>query len=56
MSISKKIAGSITIKNGVLSIYDPSYRKLIDETDDDDANEKRIWCIVTYASSLKCSI
>jgi hypothetical protein len=32
------------------SIYDPFYRRLIDEEND---SEKRIWCIVTYSSSLK---
>jgi hypothetical protein len=32
-------------------IYDPIYRRLIDE--EDDANEKRIWCIVTYPSNIK---
>jgi hypothetical protein len=53
MAMSKKIAGSITIKNGVLSIHDPIHRKLIDKNDDDDANDKRIRCIVTYSSSLQ---
>ncbi|CAF1410014.1 unnamed protein product [Adineta steineri] len=32
------------------SIYDPFYRRLIDEENDD---EIRIWCIITYSSSLK---
>ncbi|CAF3528930.1 unnamed protein product [Rotaria sp. Silwood1] len=32
------------------SIYDPFYRRLIDEENEDD---KRVWCIVTYPSSLQ---
>ncbi|CAF3920378.1 unnamed protein product [Rotaria sp. Silwood1] len=32
------------------SIYDPFYRRLIDEENEDD---KRVWCIVTYPSSFK---
>jgi len=32
-------------------IHDPIYRRLIDE--EDDANEKRIWCIVTYPANIK---
>ena len=34
-------------------IHDPIYRKLIDEINDDDSRQKRIWCIVTYSSSLQ---
>ncbi|CAF4495349.1 unnamed protein product, partial [Rotaria sp. Silwood2] len=32
------------------TIYDPFYRRLIDEENEDD---KRIWCIATYPSSLQ---
>jgi len=32
------------------SIHDPIYRRLIDEEDDD---EKRIWCIATYPNKLQ---
>ena len=35
----------------ISSIYDPFYRHLIDE--ENDNNEKRIWCIVNYPSNLK---
>jgi hypothetical protein len=34
------------------SIHDPIYRRLIDEENDDN-NEKRIWCIVTYPFILE---
>jgi hypothetical protein len=34
------------------SIHDPIYRRLIDEENDDN-DEKRIWCIVTYSSNLQ---
>jgi hypothetical protein len=34
-------------------IHDPIYRHLIDEEYDDDDNEKRIWCIVIYPSSIQ---
>jgi hypothetical protein len=33
-------------------IHDPIYRRLIDE-DNDDNDQKRIWCIITYSSSLQ---
>jgi len=33
-------------------IHDPIYRRLIDEENDSD-DVKRIWCIVTYPSSLE---
>jgi len=32
-------------------IHDPIYRRLIDDNDNDD--EKRIWCIVSYSSNLQ---
>ncbi|CAF4759733.1 unnamed protein product, partial [Rotaria sp. Silwood2] len=32
------------------SIYDPLHRRLIDEENEDD---KRLWCITTYSSSLR---
>ncbi|CAF2569210.1 unnamed protein product [Rotaria sp. Silwood2] len=32
------------------TIYDPFYRHLIDEENEDD---KRIWCIITYPTSIK---
>jgi hypothetical protein len=32
------------------SIYDPIYRRVIEEKNDE---EKRLWCIVTYSSSLE---
>ena len=38
------------------SIHDPIYRHLIDEENYDDDNVKRIWCIVTYPSSLQIII
>ena len=36
-------------------IDNPLYRRLIDEEsdDDDDHRQKRIWCIITYPSSLE---
>jgi hypothetical protein len=33
-------------------IHDPIYRRLINEENEDD-DQKRIWCIVTYPSSLQ---
>jgi len=33
-------------------IHDPIYRRLIDEENDGD-DVKRVWCIVTYPSSLQ---
>lgn len=40
----------LLIINISTSVHDPLYRRLIDdnEGDDDDENENRIWCIVTY--------
>ena len=35
------------------SIHDPISRRLIDEENNDDDNMKRIWCIVSYRSSLQ---
>ncbi|CAF1277256.1 unnamed protein product [Adineta steineri] len=34
------------------TIHDPIYRRLIEEDEEND-NEKRIWCIVTYPLSLE---
>jgi uncharacterized membrane protein len=34
-------------------IHDPIYRRLIDEENDDDTSQKRIWCIVSYPSSFE---
>jgi hypothetical protein len=50
--IAKLVFVIILIVNIGTSIHDPIYRKLIEEDNDDD-NEKRIWCIVTYSHSLE---
>jgi hypothetical protein len=34
------------------SIHDPIYRRLIDEENDSD-DVRRIWCVITYPSSLQ---
>jgi hypothetical protein len=34
-------------------IHDPIYRRLINEENDDDNNQKRIWCIVSYPPYLE---
>ncbi|CAF4392432.1 unnamed protein product [Rotaria sp. Silwood2] len=47
---AKIVIGILVIFTIGTSITDPLYRRLIDEENDD---YKRIWCIVTYSSSLK---
>lgn len=34
-------------------IHDPLYRRLTDENNDDHANDRRIWCIVSYQSNVE---
>jgi hypothetical protein len=34
-------------------IHDPIHRKVIDEIDNSDSRQDRIWCIVNYSSDLK---
>jgi hypothetical protein len=52
---SKRIAKYLIIFLVILNIstiiYDPIYRRLIDDGDNEDA--KRIWCIVSYSSNLQ---
>ncbi|CAF2528161.1 unnamed protein product [Rotaria sp. Silwood2] len=55
---SKQMAKYIIIilifLNIITNIHDPIHRRLIDDNnDDEDGNEKRIWCIVTYSSSFQ---
>jgi hypothetical protein len=37
-------------------VHDPIYRRLIDEENDEDNNQKRTWCIITYPPSLRIYI
>jgi hypothetical protein len=48
--VAKLVILILIIFNIVTSIHDPFYRHLIDE---EHENEKRIWCIVSYPSSLQ---
>ncbi|CAF0995427.1 unnamed protein product [Rotaria sp. Silwood1] len=50
--IAKYIILILLILNISTTIHDPIHRHLIDDDNDDD-NEKRIWCIVTYSSSFQ---
>ncbi|CAF2836494.1 unnamed protein product [Rotaria sp. Silwood2] len=50
--MAKYIVLTLLLLNIGTTIHDPIHRRLID-TDNDDDNEKRIWCIVTYSSSLQ---
>ncbi|CAF4581754.1 unnamed protein product, partial [Rotaria sp. Silwood2] len=53
---SKKIAKYVIISLLILiistTIHDPLHRRLIDDVDENGEN-KRIWCIVSYSSSLE---
>ncbi|UJR19278.1 hypothetical protein I4U23_022407 [Adineta vaga] len=48
--IAKIIISFILFFNILTFIHEPIHRHLIDEIDEDE-NEKRIWCTVTYSSS-----
>ncbi|UJR07191.1 hypothetical protein I4U23_011479 [Adineta vaga] len=50
--IAKLIIPSLLLFNILTSIHDPIYRRLINEENNDN-NEKRIWCIVSYSSHLQ---
>ncbi|CAF1381200.1 unnamed protein product [Adineta steineri] len=50
--IAKLVIVIILIVNICTSIHDPIHRKVIEEENDDD-NEKRIWCIATYSHSIR---
>ncbi|CAF2994841.1 unnamed protein product [Rotaria sp. Silwood2] len=50
--MAKNIVLTLLLLNIGTTIHDPIHRRLID-VDNDDDNEKRIWCIVTYSSSLQ---
>ncbi|CAF1073816.1 unnamed protein product [Adineta ricciae] len=50
--IAKYVLVILLIFNILTSIHDPIYRRLIDEEKNDENNEKRIWCIVSYSSHL----
>jgi hypothetical protein len=54
---SKQIAKYTIVGLLILSIstniHDPIHRRLLDDDDDDDIKKKRIWCIVTYSSSIQ---
>lgn len=43
---------SLVVITIVANIFDPIYRSLFDENDDDE-DEKRIWCIINYPSSVR---
>jgi hypothetical protein len=47
---AKLVIGILLIFTIGTTIHDPVYRRLIEEESDD---EKRIWCIVTYPSSIQ---
>ncbi|CAF2569476.1 unnamed protein product [Rotaria sp. Silwood2] len=51
---SKQIAKIVIVILSILiigtAIYDPFYRRLIDEESEDD---KRVWCIITYPTSVQ---
>jgi hypothetical protein len=49
--MAKYILLGLLILNISTTIHDPIHRRLIE--DDDDDNEKRIWCFVTYPSELQ---
>jgi hypothetical protein len=49
---AKFAIGILLILISISYIHDPIYRRLIDEQEDDD-NQKRIWCIVSYPPSLE---
>jgi hypothetical protein len=49
--MAKYILLGLIILNISTTIHDPIHRRLIE--DDDDDNEKRIWCFVTYPSELQ---
>ncbi len=38
---------------GVSCIHDPMHRKLIEEVNNSDNRQNRIWCIVNYSSNFK---
>ncbi|CAF3237514.1 unnamed protein product [Rotaria sp. Silwood2] len=48
--VAKKVIVILLIVIIGTSIYDPLYRRIIDEENED---EKRIWCVATYPSSLQ---
>ncbi|CAF3994916.1 unnamed protein product [Adineta steineri] len=50
--VTKFIIILLLIFNIFIFIHEPLYRQLIDETDE-DKNEKRIWCVVSYSSNLQ---
>ena len=50
--IAKLISTSLLVFNILTSIHDPIHRRLIDEENNDN-DERRIWCIVTYSSRLQ---
>ena len=54
---SKKIAKIVIIILLIIivgtSIHDPIYRQLTEEENENDENEKKIWCIVIYSSNLQ---
>ncbi|CAF1257004.1 unnamed protein product [Adineta ricciae] len=51
-TIAKFIITCLLVFNILASIHDPIHRRLIDEENNDN-DEKRIWCIVTYSSRLQ---
>ena len=48
--IAKYIIWFLIFSTLSTTIYDPIYRRLVD---DDNDNEKRIWCIISYSKSLE---
>ncbi|CAF1279338.1 unnamed protein product [Adineta steineri] len=50
---AKLIIVTLLIFNITTLIYDPIYRQLLEEKNNDNDDEKRIWCIVDYSPSLQ---
>jgi hypothetical protein len=51
---AKFVIPILVILISVSYVHEPIYRHLIDEeNDDNDNNERRIWCIVSYPSNVE---
>lgn len=51
--VVKIVLITLSIVIVVSCVHASLYRYLIDEVENDDHNQKRIWCIVRYPSSLR---